>query len=70
MHSADIEPKQAAESDRVIWLADLPKELDCSKETVRRWRKADKLPKADVQLTQQSVGWRVSTLRAAGINLP
>lgn len=61
---------EAQVSDRVIWLSDLPKELNRSSETVRRWRKANKLPAADVQLTRQSVGWRVSTLRAAGINVP
>lgn len=58
------------EIDRVLWLCELRGELDVSGETVRRWRKEGRLPEPDVNLTRRSVGWRLSTLRAAGINLP
>lgn len=60
----------AAAPDRVLWLSELRDEMRVSGETVRRWRKDGKLPTPDVQLTRRSVGWRLSTLRAAGINLP
>ncbi len=56
--------------DYVIRLSELPKILGRSSETVRRLRKAGKLPKPDVALSLKTVGWRLSTLRAAGINLP
>ena len=62
--------EQAQEQDRVLWLCQLREEMGVTGETVRRWRKDGKLPKPDVQLTRRSVGWRLSTLRAAGINLP
>lgn len=58
------------EPDRVLWLSELRTEMGVTGETVRRWRKDGKLPTPDVQLTRRSVGWRLSTLRAAGINLP
>lgn len=60
----------AEEIDIVLWRADLRKRMGVCEETLRRWIKADKLPKPDVHLSQKSMGWRMSTLRAAGINLP
>ena len=57
-------------TDRVIWRCDLPGLFMVSDETIRRWLKGGKLPKPDVDLTRVSKGWRMSTLRAAGINLP
>lgn len=56
--------------DKVVWQADLCKRLGRTSETLRQWVKAGKLPPADVALTRQSTGWKESTLRAAGINLP
>lgn len=56
--------------DRVLWPADLRKILSVSQDTIARWRKAGKLPAPDVQLSRCTTGWRISTLRAAGINLP
>jgi hypothetical protein len=38
-------------------------------ETLRRWMKAGKLPKPDVDLSHRTRGWRLSTLRRAGIKL-
>lgn len=58
------------EADRVIWRHDLPKLLGVSSETVRRYIKEKKLPDPDVDMSRKTRGWRVSTLRAAGINLP
>lgn len=58
------------DQDRLILRGDLPEELGVCSETVRRWMKAKKLPPPDVDLSQRTRGWRLSTLRAAGINLP
>lgn len=55
--------------DRIIWRCDLPKLLNRSSETVRRWIRAGKLPEPDVQLSLQTWGWRLSTLRRAGIDV-
>lgn len=58
------------EIDQVLWRPDLQRTLGVCDETMRRWIKAQKLPKPDVHLSQRTMGWRKSTLRAAGINLP
>lgn len=55
--------------DRVIWRPDLQQTFGVSSETVRRWLKSGKLPAPDVALSSRTMGWRASTLRAAGINL-
>jgi predicted DNA-binding transcriptional regulator AlpA len=55
--------------DRVIYRADLCKALHVCSETIRRYMKDDKLPKPDVRLSRQTMGWKASTLRAAGINI-
>lgn len=64
------EDTMTTDTDRVLWPADLRKILRISQDTVARWRKAGKLPAPDVQLSRRTTGWRISTLRAAGINLP
>jgi hypothetical protein len=56
--------------DRVIWRPDLQAQLDVHSETLRRWLRDGKLPPPDVDLSQRTKGWKVSTLRAAGINIP
>lgn len=56
--------------DRIVWRTDLQAELRRSSETVRRWLKDGTLPKPDIQPSPSCMGWRLSTLRAAGINLP
>ncbi|WP_442907317.1 helix-turn-helix transcriptional regulator [Janthinobacterium sp. LS2A] len=43
--------------------------LGVTSETLRRWVKENKLPPADVSITQRTLGWRLSTLQAAGIRL-
>lgn len=55
--------------DKVIWRPDLHALLGKSSETIRRWIQSGKLPKPDVQITRKTHGWRVSTLRAAGVNI-
>ncbi len=60
---------EATKTDPVIWRADLAKRMHRSSETVRQWIKSGKLPKPDVDLSQKTRGWKLSTLRAAGIDL-
>lgn len=55
--------------DRVIYRQDLCALLGVGSEAMRRWLKAGKLPKPDVDISQKTRGWKVSTLRAAGIDL-
>lgn len=59
----------AIEQDRVVWRRELQQAVKVSSETIRRWMQDGKLPKPDVDLSNRTKGWRVSTLRAAGINL-
>ena len=58
------------ENDKVIWRHDFQNIMHVTSETVRRWMKAGKLPNPDVELSRRTLGWRISTLRGAGINLP
>lgn len=55
--------------ETVIWRADLAKRLHRSSETIRLWMRDGKLPKPDVDLSLKTRGWKLSTLRAAGIDL-
>jgi predicted DNA-binding transcriptional regulator AlpA len=55
--------------DPILTRADIMERLQVSRETVRQWMKAGKLPKPDVALSRKTVGWKRSTLVAAGINL-
>lgn len=57
------------EIDRVIWRKDFQATMQVSSETIRRWIKAKKLPAPDVHMSLKTSGWRMSTLRAAGINI-
>ena len=61
--------KTPTEPDRVIWRPDLHALLDVTADCVRKWIKSGKLPAPDVALSRKTMGWRLSTLRAAGINL-
>ena len=56
------------EQDRVIWRPDLQKMMGVTSETIRRWMKAKRLPAPDVAMSRKTLGWRVSTLRAHGVN--
>lgn len=55
--------------ERVISRRELQHRLQRSSETMRRWLRSGTLPTPDVQITHRTVGWRVSTLRAAGIHV-
>jgi predicted DNA-binding transcriptional regulator AlpA len=56
------------EQDRVIWRPDLQKMMGVTSETVRRWMRDHRLPAPDVAMSRKTLGWRVSTLRAHGLN--
>lgn len=59
----------AAAEDRVVWRRELQLAIKVSSETIRRWMLDGKLPEPDVNLSNRTKGWRLSTLRSAGINL-
>lgn len=55
--------------DKVIFRQDLCEVMQVTTETLRRWMEAGKLPKPDVDLSLKRRGWKLSTLRKAGINV-
>jgi len=57
----------SAEENRVIWRRDLQATMQVTGETMRRWLRSGKLPTPDVEMSRKTVGWRVATLRQAGI---
>lgn len=63
------DPQNPLEHEPVIWRADLQRKMRVSSNTVRRWMIDGKLPPPDVDLSRRTRGWRLSTLREAGINL-
>lgn len=56
-------------SDRVIFRHELQDLMHVTSESVRRWMRAGRLPEPDVAISRKTLGWRLSTLRAAGINI-
>ena len=56
--------------DRLLLTRDLAAEVAVSVKTVARWRRDGKLPPPDVDQSQRTRGWLLSTLRAHGLNLP
>jgi len=64
-----IANSKLGESDRVIWRADLQAHFRVHSETMRRWLRSGKLPVPDVDISQRTRGWKLSTLRAAGIDI-
>lgn len=60
---------EQAHDDPILTRADIAARLNYSADTVRKWIKAGKLPPPDVALSRKTVGWKRSTLAAAGINL-
>ena len=59
----------ASQDERVIWRRDLEQRLNVGSETVRRWMVSGKLPRPDIDLSRRTRGWKLSTLREAGIDL-
>lgn len=57
------------EQDAILTRADIMARLGVSRETVRQWIKAGKLPQPDVALSRKTVAWKRSTLSAAGIDM-
>ena len=56
--------------DRVVWRQELPKVLGgVSTATVSRYIREGKLGQPDVDLSQRQRGWKLSTLRARGIDV-
>ena len=56
-------------NDRVIWRCELARLLGVGSECIRRYIKTGKIPPPDVDLSLRTRGWRLSTLRKAGIGL-
>ena len=67
MSDTNTQPPEV--EDRVIWRADLYEKLGVGSEAIRRWMKSGKLPPPDVDISQKTRGWRLSTLHAAGIRI-
>jgi len=63
-----MEPMDKHDEDRVVFRRELMDTLGVCSETLRRWSKAKKLPPPDVNMSQRTRGWRLSTLRRHGIN--
>jgi len=57
------------EKDRVIFRPELQALMSVTSESIRRWMVAGKLPLPDVRMSRKTLGWRVSTLRNAGVNI-
>jgi predicted DNA-binding transcriptional regulator AlpA len=57
------------EIDRVLWRHELCAIMGVTTESIQNWMKSGKLPRPDVDMSRKTKGWRLSTLRAAGINL-
>lgn len=58
------------ENDRIIWRRDLVEITGCHPSTIARWRRNGILPKPDAEFTKGIYGWKLSTLKAIGIDLP
>lgn len=57
--------------DRIVWRQELQQVLGVSLESISRYlRTPGKLPPPDLNLSAKKVGWKVSTLHAAGLKLP
>ena len=59
----------ALNADRIIYRRELCTLTGVGSEAIRRWIKVNKLPPPDVAISQKTMGWRLSTLQAAGIGL-
>lgn len=70
MAEAEALEAPTEELDRVIWRQDLQDLMHVTSETMRRWINGGKLPAPDVAISRRTMAWKLSTLRAAGINLP
>ncbi len=69
MTASNLDAAASQSAERVIWRRDLEQLLNVGSETVRRWMAAGKLPRPDVDISRRTRGWKLSTLREAGIDL-
>lgn len=69
MTTSLIDTSARQPDERVIWRRDLELMLNVGSETIRRWMVAGKLPRPDINLSRRTRGWKLSTLRSAGIDL-
>lgn len=60
---------ETKEQDRVVLRREIQATMQVTSETVRRWMISGKLPHPDVEISRRTKGWKLSTLRACGINL-
>ena len=61
--------KIATPDDRVIWRQDMTTTFGVGSEAIRRWIKSGKLPPPDICISRKTMGWRLSSLHAAGLGL-
>lgn len=65
-----MEEVKAVPEDKVLYRDELCKALNnISSETLRRWLKEGRIPQPDVAISRRTVGWRYSTLLAAGVRI-
>lgn len=69
---SSTETTTATPEDRVVYRDEFRQKMGgvgrpISSETVRVWVKEKKVPPFDVDLSLRTRGWKVSTLRAAGL---
>lgn len=60
---------EATTEDPIYTRSSIMERLGVSRETIRQWIKAKKLPPPDVAISRKTTGWKRSTLAAAGVNL-
>ena len=66
-----VDPVAGFAVDRMVWRQELQATLGVSLDTMSRYlRTPGKLPPPDVSLNAKRVGWKMSTLHAAGICIP
>jgi hypothetical protein len=59
---------QPAMTAQVMFRPEFTRRVQKSAETVRRWLKAGKLPRPDVDGGRYCQGWKLSTLKDAGFD--
>lgn len=64
-----INNEEKTTQDKIVWRADLQSTCDVKSNTVRVWIKEGRLPPFDIILTTHKTGWKLSTLKAAKIDL-
>lgn len=55
--------------DKLLSRAELAAVLRTNSDTLGRWVRQKRVPPPDVKTTQKNQQWKVSSLRAAGLNI-